>query len=219
VLLVRGTELVEAGPAEVDELLSGYSRLHVDVGSGDGRVPYSLARADPSSFYVGLDPAVQNLRETSRRATRKPSRGGVPNVAYVMASAEDPPPELAGRFHEVSVILPWGKLMVGLIAAAPDILDGLVRLARTGARLHVILNGEVWGDPVPIEARDLPEPTVEYVREILTPAYARHDIALDEPRNMTPDAIRCVPSTWARRLSHGRERPAFVEFEGTVAGR
>jgi 16S rRNA (adenine(1408)-N(1))-methyltransferase len=217
VLLIRGTDLVEAGPAEVDELLGGYSRLHVDVGTGDGRVPYSLARADPDSFYVGLDPAAQNLRETSRRATRKPSRGGVPNVAYVAASAEDPPPELERRFHEVSVILPWGRLMVGLIAAAPDILDGLVRLARPGARLHAILNGEVWGDPVPIEARDLPEPTADYVREVLTPAYARHGIALDEPRNMTPAAIRRVPSTWARRLSHGRERPAFVEFEGTMA--
>ena len=218
-LLVRGTELVEAGPAEVDELLGGYSRLHVDVGTGDGRVPYALARSDPESFYVGLDPAAQNLRETSRRATRKPSRGGVSNVAYVASTAEDPPSELAGRFHEVSTILPWGKLMVGLIAAAPDVLDGLVRLARPGARLHVILNGEVWGDPVPIEARDLPEPTVDYVREVLTPAYAGHGIALGEPRNMTPEAIRRVPSTWARRLSHGRERPAFVEFEGTFAGR
>jgi 16S rRNA (adenine(1408)-N(1))-methyltransferase len=216
VLLVRGKDLVEVGAAEVDALLAGHARAVVDVGTGDGRLPYALARSDPSTFYLGVDATPENLRETSRRATRKPSRGGVPNVAFAVAAAEHPPAELAGRFDEVKAILPWGRLMVGLITSDPDVLRGLGALARPGGRMHVVLNGEVWGDPIPVEARDLPEPTVDYVREVLTPAYAPRGIELGEPRAMTPAAIAGLPSTWARKLSHGRAEPRFVEFEGRV---
>jgi hypothetical protein len=76
----------------------------------------------------------------------------------------------------------------------------------------------VWGDPIPVEARDLPEPTVDYVRDALTPEYARHGIELGEPRAMPPAAIERLPSTWARKLSHGRAEPRFVEFEGRFGG-
>jgi 16S rRNA (adenine(1408)-N(1))-methyltransferase len=214
VLLVRGRDLVEVGAAEVEEMLEGYEHAAVDVGTGDGRLPFALARADPSTFFLGVDATPENLRETSHRARRKPTRGGVANVAYAVASAEDPPPELHNRFDAVSSILPWGRLMIGLIVADAEVLGGLAALAGPGARLHVVLNGEVWGDPIPVEARDLPEPTVDYVRDELTPAYARHGIELGEPRLMAPADIARLPSTWARKLSHGRAEPRFVEFDG-----
>ena len=209
---------MEVGAAEVDALMAGYERAVVDVGTGDGRLPYALARSDPSTFFLGVDATPENLRETSHRARRKPPRGGVANVAYAVASAEDPPPELVHRFDAVGSILPWGRLMIGLIVADAEILGGLAALARPGGRLHVVLNGEVWGDPIPVEARDLPEPTVDYVRDELTPAYARHGIELAEPRVMPPADIAKLPSTWARKLSHGRAEPRFVQFEGRFAG-
>jgi 16S rRNA (adenine(1408)-N(1))-methyltransferase len=213
VQVVRGKQVVEV---EGVELLAAHDRVIADVGTGDGRFAYALAREDPGAFVVGIDAIAQNLRETSHKASRKPSKGGLPNVAFVVADAETPPPDLHGSADEIHVILPWGKLMVGLLEADPAILGGLRAIAKPGARLHLILNGEVWSDPVPVEARDLPDPTVAYVRDVLTPAYAQAaGIAIGDVRDMPPDAAHAIPSTWAKKLGHGRPAPRFVEFEAT----
>lgn len=214
-LVVHGKQLAEVSTADVDALLAPFQRVVVDVGTGDGRLAYALARGDPETFVVGIDATAENLRQTSHRALRKPSRGGLPNVAFVVAGAEAPPAELQRRAETVHVILPWGKLMIGLLRAEHDVLSGLARLARPDGRLHVILNGEIWGDPVPVEARHLPEPTVVYVREVLTPAYEREGIVLEDARLMTPGATAAIPSTWAKRLAHGRDEPRFIEFDGS----
>lgn len=215
--VVRGKRLVDVGAGEVDELLSRHARVAVDVGTGDGRLPYALARERPDTLAVGIDVNADNLRETSLRALRKPSRGGLPNVLFAIADAEHPPAELAGRADEVHVILPWGKLMVGLLRADPGVLGGLAVLAKPGASLHVVLNGEVWADPVPVEARDLPDPTVGYVDEVLAPAYRRAGIVVEPAREMAAEAIRAMASTWAKRLQHGRPHPRFVEIDGAFA--
>ena len=204
-LVVRGREVVEAG---LD--LDGYGSLHVDVGTGDGRYAYALAKADPRRLVVGIDALRENLAEMSRKAARKPARGGLPNVLFVAASAETPPAELAGRADEVSVILPWGRLMVGLIRPDDDVLAGLAALAKPGAAMRFVLNAEVWGDPVPVEARDLPEPTPERVLGELAPRYAAHGIEVGEARLMTLEEIRALPTTWARKLASSRALPRFV---------
>lgn len=214
--VVRGKQVLEVDGAEI---LAPHDRVIADVGTGDGRFAYALAREDPGAFVVGVDATAENLREISHKASRKPSKGGLQNVAYVLADAAEPPPELHGSAHEVHVILPWGKLMVGLLTADPAVLRGLSAIAKPGATLHVILNGEVWSDPVPVDARDLPDPTVAHVRDVLAPAYARAaGIAIGDVRDMPPGAAHSIPSTWAKKLGHGRAAPRFVEFEATFAG-
>ena len=105
----------------------------------------------------------ENVRNYSARAGRKPERGGLPNVLYVVASVEHVPEELRALTDEVYVTLPWGSLMRGLILGEAAVLDGVAALARPGAVVHIVLNTRIFEDPVPIEARDLPELTPEYV--------------------------------------------------------
>lgn len=202
-LVVRGRELVEAA---VD--LDRY--VHVDVGTGDGRYAYAQARAHPDRVVVGIDALRENLAEMSHKASRKPAKGGLPNVVYVAASAESPPGELAGRADEVTVILPWGRLMVGLIRPDDDVLAGLAALAKPGAAMTFVLNAEVWGDPVPVEARDLPEPTPDRVLGELAPRYAAHGIEVAAARLMTLDEVRGLATTWAKKLASSRALPRFV---------
>lgn len=204
-LVVRGREVVDAAlPAD------DFDRVHVDVGTGDGRYAYALAKADPRLLVVGVDALRENLAEMSHKASRKPAKGGLPNVVYVAASAEAPPAELLGVADEVSVILPWGRLMVGLIRPDADVLAGLAAVAKPGAAMRFVLNAEVWGDPVPVEARDLPEPTPERVLHELAPAYAGHGIEVAEARLMTLEEVRGLTSTWAKKLASSRVLPRFV---------
>jgi 16S rRNA (adenine(1408)-N(1))-methyltransferase len=209
-LVVRGKDVAELDRAGFAAAAGSRERVVVDVGTGDGRFAYAYARDHPGSLVVALDPVKENLRELSHRAGRKPGRGGLANVLFVWAAVERPPPELAGRADEVHVVLPWGKLARGLLLAEPEVLDGLVFLARPGAALELVLNAEVWEEPVPLEARDLPRPTVEFVAGELAPRLAERGIEVRRVARLAREEIDRLPSSWARRLSHGRGQPNFL---------
>lgn len=198
-------------------MLAPYRRVVVDVGAGDGRSAYAYARENPDTFVVGLDILKENLAEAARRALRKPQRGGVPNVAYVWAGAEEPPSELAGRCDEVRVVLPWGRLLEGLALGHGDVLAGLATLAAPGAALRVVLNCEVWSRNTPVRVSHLPELTPHYVRETLTPRYRAYGLEVTETRMLSREEVRAIRSPWAKRLRSSRDWPRFLYLAGTAA--
>lgn len=215
-LVVRGREVVDvAGPAAA-ELFEGHAEVLVDVGTGDGRFAYALAKADPARLVIGLDSVKENLEEVSRRARQKPAKGGVPNVAFVWARAEDPPAELQGRATAIQVILPWGRLMAGMAAGLGDVLGGLRRLGSAGVPVRAVLNAEIWGDPVPLEVRDIPEVTPAYVEEMLTPCYEACGIGIQRAWLLDREEVKAVRSTWSKKLQHGRDLPRFVGIDATL---
>jgi len=68
----------------------------IDVGTGDGRWLYRLARARPEWLYIGIDATLDAARPTMRRARRRRKRGGAPNLVFVRARAETLPGPFAG---------------------------------------------------------------------------------------------------------------------------
>jgi len=125
-----------------------HRRIVLDVGCGDGRATARLARKEPETLAIGLDANLDMAARVRRRAGRDASRGGVPNLALVRASAEALPRELAGRADEVRVEYPWGSLLAGLLseAGAPDVLAGLRAALRPGGRLWIVLNARATPD-------------------------------------------------------------------------
>jgi 16S rRNA (adenine(1408)-N(1))-methyltransferase len=187
----------------------------VDVGTGDGRYAYALASAHPDWFVIGIDALDEPMGEVAHKASRKPARGGRANVVYVRAAVEALPSELRAVADEVHVMLPWGRLLEGIVLADEAVLDGLAALTRPGARVVITLNGEIWIESTPARYADLPVPTPEYVAEVVAPGFARAGVALGPPRYLSADEAKAVPTTWARRLGHGRAHPQFVHVEGS----
>src|SRR5579884_822233 len=212
---VRGRTVLELDRAAVLRLVEPYREVVIDVGTGDGRFAYDHAVAHPERFVIGLDATPGNLRERSRRAARGPARGGLANVLFVWASARRPPPELEGLGHELFVILPWGDLLAGLLEAEPEVLDGIVGMARDGASLTVVCNAQVWEEPVPKELSGFTPLTVERIRDQLAGRYARHGLHLVSASLLDAAEIAALRTTWARRLAHGR-LPRFVRARWRV---
>jgi 16S rRNA (adenine(1408)-N(1))-methyltransferase len=208
---------LEAG--ELAALRAEYETVAVDVGTGDGRFAYQLATDDPHRFVVGIDALAEPMGERAATAARKPARGGRPNLVFVHAAVEALPPELAGLADEVYVQLPWGALLEGIVRARADVLGGIAGLCRSGARLAVTLNGEIWLDSTPARYEDLPVPTPEYVAEVVAPGFRAVGIVLGPARYATAADAKSLPTTWARRLGHAREHPCFVQFEGVASER
>jgi 16S rRNA (adenine(1408)-N(1))-methyltransferase len=209
-ITVQGKRTTEIDTGELGRLIEGYQTVALDIGTGDGRFAYAWAAGNPDTFVIGLDPVREAMRELSARAQRKPARGGLPNLLYVVASIEQPPVELAGRANLIFVNLPWGSLMRGIIEADDAVLANLSRLAAADCRLRIILNTRVFDDPVPLDVLGLPEITAGYAQSILAPAYQRHGLQITSARFLTPEELLDLGTTWAKRLSHRTPPPSFL---------
>jgi 16S rRNA (adenine(1408)-N(1))-methyltransferase len=209
-IVVRGKQLHAMTRADLIAIAGSHAGVTIDVGTGDGAFAYRYAQTHRERFVIGLDPVRENMREYSAKAGRKPDRGGLTNVLYVVASIEQTPPELDGIASELCVNLPWGSLMRGLILGDEVVLEGLASLAAHGCRLRAIVNTRIFDEPVPIDARDLPEPTPDYVRQSLTAPYARAGWRIDEARLFDADEVAGLGTTWAKRLSHRRPPPSVL---------
>jgi 16S rRNA (adenine(1408)-N(1))-methyltransferase len=203
--------------AAFDAMSERATRVAVDVGTGDAHFAYGLAGAHPEWLVVGVDALDEPMGEVAHKAARKPARGGRSNLLLLRASVESLPAELQGVADEITVWLPWGHLLEGIVLAEAGVMGGLARLGRSGARLSITLNGEIWADSTPARYAQLPLPDPAYVADVIAPGFARVDVVVDEPaRWLNATEASSLATTWARRLGHGRAHPKFVAFTGVV---
>ena len=144
------------------------------------------------------------MAEASLRAARSPRRGGLPNVLFAVAAAEQPPAELRGRAHELTILFPWGSLLRGALARpdATDVSAGIAALVAPGGTIRMLLS---------VDARDRLElgPLTVDEADRLAAAWRCHDLELCAFEPATDAEIRASGSSWGRRLRSGRDRPVW----------
>src|SRR6266511_3355832 len=151
--VVRGKAAGTLTAEELSALRASHDRTVVDVGAGDGRAVYRLARAHPRWLVIGLDPA-------------------------------------------------WR------------------RMVEPGASLDVTVGTDIWREPVPVEIRELPELTLEYVEEVLRPRLAEAGWRVETAELVSgaePGGSGAHASSWGRRLSdRSRPRTRFMHIRATA---
>ncbi|MBS2534049.1 rRNA methyltransferase [Catenulispora sp. NF23] len=199
-----GKKLTDLAPTELAGALAAAERVLVDVGTGDARTAYRQAVAHPEWLVIGVDPAWQRMTETAVRAARKPAKGGAPNLVLVSSAIETVPAALHGVADEVTVLMPWGKLLRGVVLGETDVLSGLRAVAKPGAPLEISIGTSIWRDPIPLEIRDLPELTPEAVASTgLADRLAALGWQLADVRLVPHTELDTISSSWARRLGSG----------------
>jgi 16S rRNA (adenine(1408)-N(1))-methyltransferase len=164
----------------------------------------ATAAAEPERLVVGVDASAAAMAEASRRAARRPDRGGLPNARFVVAAAEALPAGLEGLADRVTVHFPWGSLLRGLLTADPVILEGLARTMHPGATLSLLVSStdrDRGAGVGPVGTADL---------AALAPGYAAHGLVLTMIRPATAADVAASRSTWGRRLGAGDRRPAWL---------
>lgn len=184
--------------------LEGHRRLLVDIGAGDGRFVYRHAGTHPDTFCVGLEPAIQQLRETSWRASRKPARGGRSNVLFAQADLDTLPEALRGRADWITINYPWGSLLKAVVVPVEVQLQKVAALAAEGAQLTILINASVFEDDAYRGRLELPPLTEEAVAHRLQPAYARSGIRIEAWG--WEGAHDPLHSSWGQRLTRGSGR-------------
>lgn len=198
--VVRGKRLADLPAAMLADLRRHAARVIADIGAGDARAAYRLAKAHPDWLVIGIDPAWQRMTPTSVRSGRKPAKGGTGNLLLVNASIETVPAELHNVADEVLVLMPWGKLLRGIVNGEHDVCAGLRAVARPGATLQITVGTSIWRDPVPREVRGLPELTPGYVDAVLAERLATAGWQVTASELMTGADARRFRSSWGQRL-------------------
>lgn len=190
----------------------------IDLGAGDGRWAYEFARKDPASVYIAIDPAADSLSQYAYRASRKPSRGGADNVLFVVASLQQLPAELTGLAQLIRVNFPWGGLLRGLLKPESEALAAMASLARPGASFEILLCYDPVHDSAALEGATLPGLNEAYIDSVLAPAYANAGLLIKTRVRLAREEALAIPSTWGRRLLHGRPRQVFLLHAETRIG-
>ncbi len=191
--------------------MGGYQECHIDLGCGDGKYIGKIAEAHPHVFCLGIDAVAANVAETSRKRRKQA------NLAYARAGAESLPESLHGTADRVSVILPWGSLMlaVGGGGGGNSATLGLIaRLLKLHGTLEVVLNLSVYqNDPLYASKQgldDLPDPTD---KSALQAAYARVGLTVIDHRKDVP-----LPQTrWGRQLHRQRRQAVGIVAKIAIA--
>jgi 16S rRNA (adenine(1408)-N(1))-methyltransferase len=207
--IMQGTKVIEAPPGLRTALVLDDPRVVVDVGAGDGRWSYESAKDEPETLFIAIDPDANNLAEYAYRASRKASRGGVENVAFVVAPVEALPGELDGIADLVRVNFPWGSLLRGLLEADEATLAGLRKIAKRTAGFEAVMSYDPSHDTNAFGGETLPALDEDYIDRTLTSALAHRGLSLTERRHMVLDEALELPSTWGRRLLHSRPRDVY----------
>ncbi|MBP2475919.1 16S rRNA (adenine(1408)-N(1))-methyltransferase [Crossiella equi] len=211
---VTGKQVVELSEQQFAELRAPYTRVVLDVGTGDGKHPLHLARKHPDHLVIGLDAAPDNLRKTAGKAAAKPAKGGLPNLVYLWHAAEKLPPTLRD-IDELHILMPWGSLLRGILDTDTTMLTGLAACCRPGADFLISLNLHAWRPPVP-EVGDTEEPTPDTAAEVLAELYAGAGWRLDHAAYLTPEEIAELSTSWTRRLNSSRDQLDVLALRGVI---
>ncbi len=203
--VVRGKHVIQVDGSVLREEVNRLDRVVVDLGAGDGRWLYRLAREHPTWLCIGIDANAQRLRDASFRAGRKPDRGGTSNVWYLRAAVEALPSTLGSLADEIHIHFPWGSLLQATLRPDPLVLMRIAQIGRPGATLTVQINATILDDPRVCARFALPL-GAQTMTSRLYEGYAAAGILLEHA------GISCGGSqtSWNRRLNQGRSGHIFA---------
>jgi 16S rRNA (adenine(1408)-N(1))-methyltransferase len=157
------------------------------------------ARARPNAFVLGVDAVAEAMAVSSRRASTKPSRGGVENAMFVCAAAETLPGPLEAVADEITVNYPWGSLLKALALPDVDLLGSIASLGRPGARFSALINIQPLRDAALTERLGLSGAMLPRDPLGLAGAYARAGLAALRIRDSSDKPP--VSTSWGKHLA------------------
>jgi 16S rRNA (adenine(1408)-N(1))-methyltransferase len=164
---------------------------------------------------IGVDGNAEGMREMSWRASRKPARGGLPNLLFGRLSLADAPGELVGLADVLTLLLPWGSLLQAVAVPELDALRRLKACARAGARVRFLYGYGAEREAAAVKELGLPALGTAPVLSHLEQAYAVAGLRV-RGQYLGSEAIRGLASTWAKKLAFSDSKRVFVEFLGEM---
>jgi 16S rRNA (adenine(1408)-N(1))-methyltransferase len=166
----------------------------VDLGTGDGRAVMARATAEPRALVIGIDANAAGMVEYSRRAARHRGDRGVDNATFLVESAEALPGPLAGIASLVTITMPWGSLLRGVLGLDAVALRGAASIVAHGGRVEVLVSVS------PADRIDGIAMLDRSAEARIADAWQSVGLELESTHPATVEDLRATRSSWARRL-------------------
>ena len=140
------------------------------------------------------------------KATRKPAKGGLPNVLFVQAAVEDLPEELNETADEIHIHFPWGSLLRAVVLGESEVLNSLRRICAPECLMEIIIGIDEERDKSEIERLGLPRLSFEHLKIILAPKYENAGFQILELGILDSSAWSQLETSWARKLQGSLNR-------------
>lgn len=208
-IVLEGKKSININKNEFASKLAGYNSIYIDIGTGQGSFIYKRAKENPEAFYLGLDAAVDNMVENAKKILKKPEKGGLKNVLYIVSSIENPPSELENIADHLYVNLPWGSLLEGVVKGGEDVMSKITFIAKNNASLKITTTYSVFHEEGEIAKRGLPELNNNYFENELSHLYNKFGIDINSINTLTCEDLKGFESQWAKKLAYGKQREIF----------
>jgi len=159
-----------------------------------------MARKQPNIFFVGLDANVKPLEKPSIKATRKPSKGGLPNALFIQAAVEKLPAELNGVANKIHINFSWGSLLKAVATGDSAVLSSLRRVSAPDALLEIVFGFDPVRDASEIERLSLPDISEGYFHADLLPKYLEAGFSSLKSEVLEEAEWRKIETSWAKKL-------------------
>lgn len=184
-------------PLDLAAWAARYYRLHIDLGTGDGRFAVHLARTRPGLGVIGIDTCLDHLHGSPRRLPA--------NVRFVRLDARDVWKGEGMHATSVSVNFPYGSLLRGLVRGDSGLLERLDGILGPSGHLTIRVNERALPDA--LSGTEVDPGGAEHA---IVRGLQRFERLSVTSRPLERAELRTFPSTWSKRLGYGRLTTAFL---------
>ena len=178
----------------------------LDIGTGDGRFVYQMARSNPDKLYIGIDASSEALVKVSEKTFRNPKHGGAKNAVFLQARVETLPEELNQIADEVHIHFPWGSLLAAVLKPDQAVLQSLRRICKTGALVEMITSIDPSRDLSELQRLGIGEVQDDHVECVLRQAYELAGFKITEHAMLPPEKWPTLCTSWAAKLKSSGTR-------------
>lgn len=203
--IIKGTKTEDSSlPKE----LSDFEKIICDLGCGDGKQIYKLAKSNPNNYYIGIDSNKSLLAEISARVLKKESKGGLKNLLFIEANAYNLPDELENLFDEVQINFPWGSLLEGVALANPELFNSISKISKNNSVLKMLFTyNDKFEESYRLQ-KSLPKLSLYYLNS-LKPKFTSYGIKVTNIYILTTEQKKNIQSSWGKKILSKRNREVY----------
>ncbi len=213
-VVVIGNKKVKISAGDFRNLAKNFDRVVLDIGTGDGRFVYKNALKNPTTLFIGMDPAEKQLEIYSKKAIRKKLK----NALFVVGSIENTPTELFDSVNKIFITLPWGTLLENIVKTNEKLLKNLWGMLKNSDDLEIIFGYVPELEPSETERLNLPNIDADFIKGEFIPSFEKLGFQLKIFTKVEKKELGKTETTWAKKLKFGKERKIYKTTFSKRAG-
>ncbi len=207
---VIGNKTENISKTELEKLIIVCEKVHVDLGTGDGRYIFKHAQVNPTTFYIGIDPSEKQLKSYAKKA----KKAKLKNCLFIVGSIEFLPDELKNIANSLTIILPWGSLLQAIVnvdtVVFTKITDMLKPESTPGEKqIEIIFGYSQDAEPTEVKRLGIDKLDTTYIYEKMVPALTTLGFKIECVKNVTKADLNDFETSWSKKLRFGQDRPLF----------